>query len=178
MDLHFYFIMHHRLWLSLFQCLELSKTSTQLDIQDTKLRGIIAIHRNGSEKLWILHSHAVPLAMTSNSVTYQETSHGKRSTKLHSVSTTIGKAKQQLALATATATAPAIYPLSYHHSITSAFAFLFAIVSLPSQFHTAQSTQHGSDILRAKNNGLSSVWPHLQIYKTTTSNRQDFGSAN
>jgi hypothetical protein len=43
----------------------------------------------------LLHSPTVPLAMMSNAVAYQETFYDERLTKLHSISTAIGKAKQQ-----------------------------------------------------------------------------------
>ncbi|EHK40467.1 hypothetical protein TRIATDRAFT_260131 [Trichoderma atroviride IMI 206040] len=87
----------------------MSNSSTQLDIKDTKLWGK-SLRRIGTaaQVFELLHSPTVPLAMMSNAVAYQETSHDGRLTQSHSVSTAIGKAKQQLASATATATAPAI----------------------------------------------------------------------
>lgn len=87
----------------------MSKSSTQLDIKDTKLRGkSLRYIGMAAQAFELLHSPAVPLAMMSNAVAYQETSHDERLTKSHSVSTAIGKAKEQLASATATATAPAV----------------------------------------------------------------------
>lgn len=131
----------------------MSKPSTQLDIKDTKLRGkSLRDIGTAAQTFELLPSPTVLLAMMSNAVAYQETSHDERLTKSHSVSTAIGKAKQQRASPTATATAPAI--CFYYSSITtlhSLFAFLFAIMSLPVQFHTALFRQHGSGILRAKN---------------------------
>lgn len=63
-----------------FPVSRMSKTFSQLDIKDTKLRGIIAIHWDSSTKFWILHSTAIPFAMMSNNVANQKISRDEHST--------------------------------------------------------------------------------------------------
>lgn len=170
----FYFNKHHHLWLSLFQCLELSKTSTQLDIQDTKLRGIIAYIGMAAQSFEYfirmqLHSQwcrTTSLIQTSHQafdkITFSQ--HCDRESKAatsysYSYSTRYFSTK-----------------ISSQHHICFCFPARNRVVAKSVSHCSIYATRQRHT--ESKNIGLLSVWSHLQLYQTTTSNRQDFGSAN
>jgi uncharacterized protein YdgA (DUF945 family) len=104
----------------------MSKQYTPLDIKDTKLQGIIAIHRNRRAKTTsLLNLLAIPFAMMSNHVAYEVTSHGVNSIKkTHS---------QQCDRGSKAEASTRYFLVKDRYNVKFAFAFPIVIVSLPIQ---------------------------------------------